>query len=287
MYKKPPLELQTSTLWEYPSQHYGEGMQGHKGYKGATPSYVIWNLLKRYTKQGAVVVDPMCGSGTTLDVCKDLGRQGLGFDLQPQRPEITRADARHLPLANASVDFLFVDPPYSTHLKYSGAPECIGELDADGGGYYEAMDEVIGEIDRVLKPGSYMGLYVSDSWRQDQPSCAIGFELFQRMCQRWTPIDIVAVVRHNKTMKKGHWHRSAAAGNYFMRGFNYLFIMQKVARPSVAKSRVGVKAEAKGESKGEGDGGAPLQKTRRTPPLSPPPPKLPRGKQLKKKKHRI
>ena len=26
--KKPPLELQTTTLWDYPSQHYGTGMQG-------------------------------------------------------------------------------------------------------------------------------------------------------------------------------------------------------------------------------------------------------------------
>ena len=280
MFKKPPLELQTSTLWEYPSQHYGEGMQGSKGYKGATPSYVIWNLLKRYTKKGAVVVDPMCGSGTTLDVCKDLERRGLGFDLQPQRPEITRADARHLPLDDASVDFLVVDPPYSTHLKYSGAPECIGELDADGGGYYEAMEEVIAEIDRILKPGSYMGLYVSDSWRQDQPFCAIGFELFSRMSKRWTAIDIVAVVRHNKTMKKGHWHRSAEAGNYFLRGFNYLFIMQKPSGKAVAKAPR-VESALPGAE-------APVQKSRRRPPpLSPPPPKLPRGKQLKKKKHRI
>ena len=280
MFKKPPLELQTSTLWEYPSQHYGEGMQGSKGYKGATPSYVIWNLLKRYTKKGAVVVDPMCGSGTTLDVCKDLERRGLGFDLQPQRPEITRAAARHLPLDDASVDFLFVDPPYSTHLKYSGAPECIGELDADGGGYYEAMEEVIAEIDRILKPGSYMGLYVSDSWRQDQPFCAIGFELFSRMSKRWTAIDIVAVVRHNKTMKKGHWHRSAEAGNYFLRGFNYLFIMQKPSGKGVAMAPR-VESALPGAE-------APVQKSRRRPPpLSPPPPKLPRGKQLKKKKHRI
>ena len=63
MYKKPKLELQTTTLWEYPSQHYGEGMQGNKNYKGATPSFVIWNLLQRYTKKGDKVVDPMCGSG--------------------------------------------------------------------------------------------------------------------------------------------------------------------------------------------------------------------------------
>ncbi len=132
MYKKPKLTLQTTTLWDYPSQHYGTEIQGDKHYKGATPSYVIWNLLQRYTKPGDVVLDPMCGSGTTLDVCRDLGRQGIGFDVAPYRKDIRGGDARRLPLDKESVDFIFVDPPYSTHLKYSGHPQCIGELDAAG-----------------------------------------------------------------------------------------------------------------------------------------------------------
>jgi len=94
---KPKLELQTTTLWDYPSQHYGNHMQGDKSYVGATPSYVIWNLLQRYTREGDTVLDPMCGSGTTLDVAADLNRKGIGFDLAPTRPDIAPADARKLP----------------------------------------------------------------------------------------------------------------------------------------------------------------------------------------------
>src|SRR3954466_13709861 len=40
-YKKPPLRIQPTTLWDYPSQHYGEGFQGDPKYKGATPSYIV------------------------------------------------------------------------------------------------------------------------------------------------------------------------------------------------------------------------------------------------------
>ena len=47
----PRLEIQTTTLWKYPSQHYGEGEQGSADYRGATPSWVIWNLLERYTQE--------------------------------------------------------------------------------------------------------------------------------------------------------------------------------------------------------------------------------------------
>jgi DNA modification methylase len=227
MYKKPALEIFPTTLWEYPSQHYGKGMQGHRDYKGATPSWVIWQLLQRYTREGDTVLDPMCGSGTTLDVCADLGRKGIGFDVAPFRRDIKQNDARKLPLPKESVDFAFIDPPYSTHIKYSGHPQCIGELDAAGEEYYKAMEKVIAELHRVLKNKRYMALYVSDSWKKGEPFQAIGFELFARLRKHFKPVDIISVVRGNKTLKHPHWSRSAVEGNFYLRGFNYLFIMKK------------------------------------------------------------
>jgi DNA modification methylase len=227
MYKKPPLELAATTLWDYPSQHYGEGMQGDANYAGATPSYIIWNLLQRYTKAKDLVVDPMCGSGTTLDVARDLDRRALGYDIAPTRPDIFRVDARKLPLEDEKADFVFVDPPYSTHLEYSGDPACIGTLDAAEPAYYEAMGQVIGEIHRVLRPGRYMALYVSDSWRNKKPFCPIGFRLFALLEQYFVPVDIIAVTRRNRTLKRRHFHSEAVKGNFYLRGFNYLFIMRK------------------------------------------------------------
>jgi len=236
-FKKPPLRLFTTTLWEYPSQHYGEGQQGDKNYVGATPSWVIWQLLQRYTREKDLVVDPMCGSGTTLDVARDLSRRALGYDLVPRRDDIFRADARKLPLEDEKADFVFVDPPYSTHIDYSDDPKCIGKLDAsgddDGKKYYHAMTQVIDEIHRVLRPRRYMALYVSDSFKKkrtpDQTGFTpIGFDLFQIMRERFAPADIVCVVRHNAKLQKGNWRKAAEEGNYFLRGFNYLFIMKKV-----------------------------------------------------------
>lgn len=226
---KPALSLQTTTLWYYPSQHYGERMQGSKDYVGATPSYIIWNLIERYTKPGDTVLDPMCGSGTTLDVCKDTKRVGIGFDLAPTRADIEQNDARKLPQKDGSVDLAFVDPPYSTHVKYSGDPRCIGELDAQFADYFKAMELVIAELARVLKPGGVLGLYVSDSFKKGEPFMPIGFELFQIMRRLLEPLDIIAVTRNNKSLKKGNWHMAAEEGNFFLRGFNYLFIMQKKA----------------------------------------------------------
>src|SRR5271154_427682 len=163
-FHKPALRIQPTTLWDYPSQHYGDDVQGDPNFKGATPSYIIWNLLERYTKPKDLVIDPCAGSGTTLDVARELGRRALGYDLSPTRKDIFRVDARKLPLENDKADFVFIDPPYSTHIDYSDDPRCIGKLDAAGPEYYRAMEKVIGEIHRILRPGKHMGLYVSDSF---------------------------------------------------------------------------------------------------------------------------
>lgn len=226
-FKQPKPVIQTTTLWDFPSQHYGDEEQGDGEYAGVTPSFVIWNLLQRYTKPGDTVLDPMCGSGTTLDVCKDLDRKCIAFDLQPTRPEIQKADARRIPITKESVDFVFMDPPYSTHIKYSGDERCIGELDARGGGYYEAMEDVIASSYRALKDGAYMAVYVQDSFAKGKDFAPLGFELFLRMSALFDPVDIACVVRNNRKLKRNHWHTSAIEGNYYLRGFNYLFIFRK------------------------------------------------------------
>jgi hypothetical protein len=95
------------------------------------------------------------------------------------------------------------------------------------------MELVIAEIDRILRPGRYMALYVSDSFQKGKPFCPIGFDLFAIMRRRFEPVDIITVTRRNKNLEKGNWHAAAVEGNYFLRGFNYLFIMRKPEKSSV------------------------------------------------------
>ncbi len=246
---KPTLKLQTTTLWDYPSQQYSRAMEAHKDYQGATPAYILWNLLQRYTKPKALVVDPMCGSGTTLEVARELGRRALGYDLAPVRKDIFRADARKLPLEDGKADFVFVDPPYSDHIRYSGLPECIGELSARGEEYFTAMKQAIRETYRILRPERYMALYVSDSFEKGRAFVPIGFRLFSIMQEYYEPVDIIAVKRYNAKLQKGNWHAAAIEQNFFLRGFNYLFIMykgkdKKKGGPSDAEGRDAASARA-------------------------------------------
>jgi adenine-specific DNA-methyltransferase len=234
--KKPPLRPQTTTLWEYPSQHYGADAQGDSRYVGATPSYVIWNVVQRYTEPGSLIVDPMCGSGTTLDVARDLNRRARGFDLAPYRADVERADARSLPLQDAEADLVFLDPPYGDHITYSDDPACIGKLSPFDEIYYRELGRVFVEARRVLKPGGVFGLYVCDFFNKREGYAPVGFALFDALAQLFEPIDTIAVVRHNSTLERGNYHKAAEEQNFFLRGFNYLFLLRKAQRRSQRRS---------------------------------------------------
>jgi len=228
-FEKPTLSPQVTTLWDYPSQHYGDEEQGDKAYKGATPSYVIWNVVHRYTAGGDTVLDPFCGSGTTLDVCKDLGRKGLGFDLAPTREDVKQGDARSIPLKSKAVDLVFMDPPYADNLDYSEDPRCIGKLKANGQ-YQRAMKLAIREAHRVLRDDKVLAIFVCDQLKKAKHFFPLGFELFALAREEgFTAIDIVSVVRHNRTLQMGNYRKAADEQGFFLRGFNYLLLFRKRA----------------------------------------------------------
>lgn len=169
----------------------------------------------------------MCGSGTTIDVAKDLKRDVIGFDINPIRKDIKKNNSRKIPLKTNSVDFIFIDPPYSDNIKYSNEPGCIGNINATKDEYFISMSKVIKECFRVLKDEHFFALYVCDYHNKKKGFVPIGFYLFDIMIDYFKPIDIVSVVRHNRTLRMGNYHKSAEEENFFLRGFNYLFIMKK------------------------------------------------------------
>jgi len=258
----PKLQRQVTTLWDYPSQNYGREDQGDRSYIGATPSYIIWNCLMRYTNENDLVVDPMCGSGTTLDVCRDTQRRALGYDINPIRKDIFRSDAKKLPLEDAKADFVFVDPPYGDNVNYSDERDCIGKLPAYEEEYFKAMEKVISEINRILKPDRYMALYVCDYFDKKKGFVPIGFRLHQMLSKHFTTIDIISVTRHNKTLTMGNYRKAADEGNFYLRGFNYLFIMRKEGKgaPRAVGTMPDITEEAKPQRTFKRDGVKPAFK---------------------------
>lgn len=49
-------------------------------------------LIEKFTKEGDLIIDPYCGSGSTLVACAKLGREFIGCDINPKYCKI--ADER-------------------------------------------------------------------------------------------------------------------------------------------------------------------------------------------------
>lgn len=224
-HKEPNFE--TTTLWDFPTQNYGDKPHGDNKFNGVTPAFVIWNLLQRYTKIGDLVVDPMAGSGTTIDVAKELSRRVIGYDIAPYRPDIIQNDARYIPLEDNSVDFVFIDSPYSNNVKYSEHPDCIGKISCEKEVFFDELEKVAKEIYRILKPGKAMAWLIGDHWRKSSGFIPVGFKMYERLCKYFETIDVVCVTRRNQTSNTNIWHKRAREFNFYLRGFKYLFIMKK------------------------------------------------------------
>lgn len=222
--KKPDLE--TTTLWDYPCQNYGDVPHGDNNYRGVTPAFIIWNLIQRYTKRGNLVIDPMCGSGTTIDVCREEGREVLGYDLVPYRPDIIPADARRLPIQNNIADFVFIDSPYSDNIHYNDHPDNIGHISCENEEFFAELRKVAHEIHRILKPGKYMAWLIGDQ-NKKRKLTAVGFKLYSILDDYFKPVEIVCVARRNQTSNTPVWHERAVRYNFYLRGFKYLLIMRK------------------------------------------------------------
>ena len=225
--KNSKPSFQTTTLWDFPKQSYGETPKGNWRFSGVTPTGVIWNLLQRYTKPGDLVVDPMCGSGTTVDVAKEEDRKVIGYDIAPCRDDIIQNDARCIPLEANSVDFVFIDSPYSDNIKYSNHPDCIGKISCEREEFFDELEKVAKEIHRILKPGRVMAWLIGDHWRKKSGFIPVGIKLYQRLLKFFETVDLVCIPRRHQTSNTLQWHRRARQFNFYLRGFKYLFIMKK------------------------------------------------------------
>jgi len=219
--------LHATTLWDFPKQSYGKNPKGNWKFNGVTPAGVIWNMLQRYTKQGDLVVDTMCGSGTTIDVCKEEGRKVIGYDISPTRSDIIQNDARNIPLDDNSVDMVFIDSPYGDNVKYSNHTGCIGKISAEKNDFYHELEKVAKEIHRILKKGKVVGWVIGDHWRSKSGFIPVGIKIYHLLEKYFEPVDIVCLVRRNQTSNTSIWKQRAIQNNFYLRGFKYLFIMRK------------------------------------------------------------
>ena len=218
--------IESTTCWDFPRQSYGLTPKGDNKYPGVTPALIIYNMIWRYTDPGDIVVDPMCGSGTTLDVAKEEKRRCICYDIAPTRPDIIQNDARKIPLPDNSVDMVFIDSPYGDNIRYNDHPDSIGKISAEDERFYNELEKVMKECHRILKPGKVLGWLIGDQWVKGKFT-PVGFKIYERLTKYFEPVDIICVTRRGQSSNTQIWHNRARRFNFYLRGFKYLIIVKK------------------------------------------------------------
>ena len=104
------IKVQPYDLWQFSEC---DDRFGHD-YPGRIPGQLVAHCLYYWTEQGDTVLDPMAGSGTTIDVCELFNRRVLAYDAHPCREDITQHDmaVQGWPEQTAEAKLIFWDPPY-------------------------------------------------------------------------------------------------------------------------------------------------------------------------------
>ncbi len=250
--------FETETVWSFPDR--GSWATHVGNYRGNWSPYVPRNLIQRYTHVGEIILDQMCGSGTTLVECKLLSRNAIGVDinrdaimvtldrlnfsfetLDAKYPSISTeayiGDARRLDaVKDESIDLIATHPPYAYIIPY--APRIEGDLSAlrKLSDFLKAMREVADESYRVLKSGKHCAILIGDT-RKHKHYVPISYRVLQQFLDSGFVLREDIIKRQWKTKTTRERWRSSKL-DFYRIAHEHLYVFRK---PQSEKERAELK----------------------------------------------
>jgi DNA modification methylase len=242
--QKNDFEVQKTTVWSFPTR--GKWLTHNAKYRGNWAPQIPGNLIRIYSKENDIILDPMVGSGTTMIEAKSLGRHGLGFDIHSEvvklaqescnfkcdnchEPTIKHGDARDLcSVEDESVDLIATHPPYLNIIKYGTKP-VDGDISAISSlnKFCDEIEKVARECYRVLKPGKYCAVLIGDT-RRRRHYVPLAFSVMQRFLKVGFILkEDVIKVQHNCSTTR-YW--SAQDKDFLLIMHEHLFVFRKLGR---------------------------------------------------------
>lgn len=142
-------------VWNYNSCDKRFGQK----HPGQIPGQAVLNFLLWLTEPFDVVVDPMAGGGTTIDVCRYLLRRYHCFDIDPRRQDIKQWDISNgYPRFPQKPNLIILDPPYwrLKREEYSKDGAAITSYQD----WLSFMKKLAKDSFKSLKPGGHVALFV-------------------------------------------------------------------------------------------------------------------------------
>ena len=67
--------------WTDPTWHF-DGVDTNDDHPAKFPYELPYRCIRMFSFKGDTVLDPFCGSGTTLKAAVDTGRHGIGYEIE-------------------------------------------------------------------------------------------------------------------------------------------------------------------------------------------------------------
>lgn len=132
---------------------------GRLNYPGNLPPEIVENVLYYWTEPFDLIVDPMAGGGSTIDVCKKLYRRYKTTDIKPIRDDVEQWDlTKGYPLEAKNCNLIFLDPPYYKKIDYG--EQSVSSLDRDN--FLKFTEKLAKDSFKTIKKGGYVALIISD-----------------------------------------------------------------------------------------------------------------------------
>jgi DNA modification methylase len=99
------LDINTDSLWIIDKR---DSSGKHKNiYHGNFIPQIPYQLIKRYTKENEIMIEPFMGSGTTLFECEKLNRKYIGFDINEEIMNYVKKQMNDNSVYNMSRNYYF------------------------------------------------------------------------------------------------------------------------------------------------------------------------------------
>lgn len=133
------------------------GEYGHRGYAGNCGGSLIRDLFKFFKPR--LVLDPMSGSGTCKDVCRDLAIECKSGDIHEGFDATNREAMQRL--AADGTDFIWAHPPYWRMKLYADDSRDLSRARTLGD-FLSQYAEFIDAAASVLSPGGRIAILMGD-----------------------------------------------------------------------------------------------------------------------------
>lgn len=152
----PQVPLNTSPVPHLTSLYHriDAGAYGSRSYPGNCGGHLIKDLLLFF--RPSAVLDPMTGSGTCADVCRELAIPCYAGDLHAGRDA---CEPHSLPAE--PVDFCWLHPPYWRQKLYTTDPRDLSRTPTLAA-FLERYQRLISNCASALAPGGHMAILMGD-----------------------------------------------------------------------------------------------------------------------------